>query len=344
MADHTLDFVASMTVCPSDIRKVREHIGLAQSRLDPLSNVLMTPLFSNTDSLEMVREMAGEGRRIYFDSGGYYVQIGRLKYEELYMPLLEAYRSNQWASVYTLPDHVPLSQDNGETVAQKVRDTIDYSTHFFHEMPDQLKPRAMPVVQGHTYEHIDACLTAYLKLGVKWIGFGSFGTMGSNNEINVATQGAVKLAKYVIEVAHSYGVKVHLFGLGTPALVAMLKGIKADSFDSATWLKSAGFGQVFLPFMRAYNISHRNTVSELQRGITFQQFNEWRKLTKHNCALCKSLPQMQKSKMYRAAHNLVVMAETVDTVNQGEFDLIQSIYHNGSVKYRGEFEKWLQSS
>lgn len=342
MTVHKLHFVASMTICPSDIRKLRQHIALAQPELDPLESVLVTPLFANTNSLQMAQEMAEVGRRVYFDSGGYYVQVGKLKYEELYIPLLRAYRANRWAAIYTLPDHVPLSQDDPDTVTQKVRDTIDYSTHFFHEMPDELKPRAMPVVQGHTYEHIDACLGAYFKLGVKWIGFGSFGTMGSNNEVNIATQSAVELAKYVIEVAHSYSVKVHLFGLGTPALVAMLKGIQADSFDSSTWLKSAGFGQIFLPFMRAYNISHRNTTSELQRGITFQQFDRWRKLTGHHCKLCESPLQMQKSKMYRATHNLIVMAETVDTVNRGDFELIQSIYHNGSVKYRGEFEKWLQ--
>jgi hypothetical protein len=53
---------------------------------------------------------------------------------------------------------------------------------------------------------------------------------------------------------------------------------------------------------------------------------------------------MQISKMYRAAHNLIVMAETVDMANRGDGDLIQLIYQIGSIKYRGEFEKWLQSN
>src|SRR3990172_6315714 len=141
MPDHKLGFVASMTVCPSDIRKIRQHVELAEASVDPLRNVLVTPLFVNADSLSMAREMADEGRRVYFDSGGYYVQIGKLKYEELYMPLMEAYRINRWATIYTLPDHIPLSKDDPETVAQKVRDTVDYSTHFFNEMPDELKPR-----------------------------------------------------------------------------------------------------------------------------------------------------------------------------------------------------------
>lgn len=341
--NHQLRFVASMTVCPSDIRKIQQHVVTAQASVNPLKNILVTPLFISRDSLDLVKEMSARGSEVYFDSGGYYVQLGRLKYEELYMPLLEIYRANQWAALYTLPDHVPLSQDPPEIIEQKVRDTIDFSTHFFHEMPDAIKPKAMPVVQGHTYEQIDACLDAYFKLGISWIGFGSFGTMGANNEVNIATQSAVELAQYVTEVAHAHGVKVHLFGLGTPALVAMLKGIEADSFDSATWLKSAGFGQIFLPFMRAYNISHRNTTSELQRGITFDQFNNWRELTQHSCALCTDLQQLQASKMYRAVHNLVVMAETVNMANVEAHDVIKTIYHSGSVRYREEFEKWLQS-
>lgn len=341
MDNHTLQFVASITVCPSDIHKFQRHLQVAAKPLDPLANVLITPLFVSPESLRLTEKMAAIGKRVYFDSGGYYVQMGKLQYHELYMPLMEAYKANRWASLYTLPDHVPLSQDKPEVVAQKVRDTITYSTLFFQEMPDELKPRAMPVVQGHTYQQVDSCLEAYIRLGVSWIGFGSFGTVGAKSEVNVATQGAVELARYVIQVAHSHNIKVHTFGLGVPALVAMLKGIEADSFDSASWLKSAGFGQVFLPFMRAYNISYKYTVSELQRGITFEQFEDWRVLTGHRCNFCRSLEDLQKHKMYRAVHNLIVMAETVAMANEKKHPQIQAIYKSGSTKYRDEFEKWL---
>ncbi|MBI5668044.1 MAG: hypothetical protein HZC41_08540 [Chloroflexi bacterium] len=339
---NNLQFVASVTICPSDIQKVRKHVEIAKTATDPLHSVLITPLFANPRSLMMVRDLAESGKQVYFDSGGYYVQIGRLRYEELYMPLLQAYRANPWASIFTLPDHVPTTQDDPDTVECKVHDTITYSTLFFQELPDNLKPRAMPVVQGHTVRQIDACLQAYIRLGAKQIGFGSFGTSGKKSEINVATNGSVGLAKYVIQVAHSHGMKVHVFGLGAPALVAMLKGIKADSFDSSSWLKAAGFGQVFLPFMRAYNISHNYTVSELQRGITFNQFDEWKTLTGHHCKLCEELDNLQKHKMYRAAHNLIVLAETIAMVNQGDFSRIKQIYVKGSGKYRQEFDRWLQ--
>ena len=339
-----LTFVASLTVCPSDIRKIRRHLSSTKTPFDPLRNILITPLFASRESLKLAEQMSSEGTNVFFDSGGYYVQIGRLRYEELYIPLMKNYKENRWASVYTLPDHVPLSQDNPSVVEQKVRDTVTFSTFFFQEMPDELKHRAMPVVQGHTYAQIDACLEAYIKLGVRRIGFGSFGTVGAVSEVNVATQSAVELAKYVIEVAHSHGIKVHTFGSGVPALVAMLKGIRADSFDSSSWQKSAGFGQVFLPFMRAYNISYKSAVSELQKGITFEQFEEWRKLTGHRCYFCDSLMELHQHKMYRAIHNLLVIAETVHMVNSGHIEKIESIYKQGSGKYRNEFQKWLRAS
>lgn len=342
MSLHSLDFVASLTVCPSDIRKIQQHLELANVSLDPLRNVLITPLFAAPRSLQMVREMAEKGTRVIFDSGGYYVQIGRLRYEELYLPLLEVYKANRWASHYTLPDHVPTSQDTPETVEHKVQNTITFSTLFFQEMPDDLKSRAMPVVQGHSLRQIDSCLRAYINLGVQQIGFGSFGTAGKNNEINVTTNNAVDMAKYVVHVAHAHNMKVHIFGVGRPALIAMISGIQADSFDSSSWLKAAGFGQVFLPFMRGYNVTYNANISELELGITFKQFREWVALTAHKCELCNSFIDLQNRKMHRAVHNLIAVAETADMANRKEYKRIQEIYSVGSPKYRNEFTKWLQ--
>src|SRR5690606_4978049 len=55
MDNHTLSFVASMTVCPSDIRKIRQHVTLAEPSVDPLQNILVTPLFVNDDALAMAQ-------------------------------------------------------------------------------------------------------------------------------------------------------------------------------------------------------------------------------------------------------------------------------------------------
>lgn len=317
---------------------------MAKSTIKILQNVLVTPLFVSKRSLSLIRSMAESGSSILFDSGGYYVQMGKLRYEELYLPLLRTYRANSWASLFTLPDHVPTSRDTPEIVDHKVNDTLNFGTLFFQELPDDLKHKAMPVVQGHTQSQIDRCLSTYIKLGVKQIGFGSFGTSGKNNEINVTTTGSVEMAEYVVDVAHSFGIKVHIFGVGRPALICMIGGIKADSFDSSSWLKAAGFGQVFLPFMRGYNVTYNANTSRIEVGISIDKFKEWVDITRHECDLCRSFANLQENKMYRAVHNLIAVAESVQILNRADYTLIERILQNGSPKYRGEYGKWLRPS
>jgi queuine/archaeosine tRNA-ribosyltransferase len=339
----SLKFFTSLTLTPSDIRKITTHLTDAGYALsDYLDNILVTPLFVAEDSLQRVQMLKlKHDAKVMFDSGGYYIQTGKLAYEELYYPLMKFYLNNQWADVYTLPDHVPTSQDTQSDVWKKVDNTVRYSKLFFDELPPQLQQRAMPVVQGHTFEQIDHCLKFYINMGVKFIGFGSFGTYGQNGEANIATNDSVALARYVVEVAERYGIKAHFFGLGAPALVAMIYGCGAYTFDSSSWIKAAGFGQVFLPFMRAYNISHRNGGSELQKGITVQHFQQLRELTRHQCPFCEDIDGLQQRKMYRTVHNLIVIKETVNIINSGDFDNVRNIYEHGSLRYQKEYEKWL---
>jgi queuine/archaeosine tRNA-ribosyltransferase len=337
-----LKFFTALTLCPSDIRKICRLLSEHRVALNPLRNVLVTPLFVQTESLDLIERIKNEfGTTVMFDSGGYYVQIGKLRYHELYYPLLQFYQQNDWADVYTLPDHVPTSQDTEDDIWMKIRDTVRYTRLFYEELPSDIQARAMPVVQGHTVSQVDHCLESYLELGVKYVGFGSFGTYGKNNEVNIATNSAVDLARYVIDIAHSNGIQVHLFGLGAPALIAMIYGIDASSFDSSSWIKSAGFGQVHFPFTRGYNISHRNGRSKLQRGITLEEFEELRSLTRHACPFCNSVSKLQKHKLYRALHNLLATEQAVDMINAREHGVIRSIYKQGSPRYRREYEKWV---
>ncbi len=337
-----LKFFTALTLCPSDIRKISRLFKEYKVDSTPLDNILVTPLFIQEDSLDQIQKIKSQqDSTVMFDSGGYYVQIGRLTYQELYYPLLKFYKNNRWADIYTLPDYVPTSQDTIEEIQAKVDDTVRYTTLFFQELPPDLQARAMPVVQGHTMEQVDYCLKHYLPLGTRYLGFGSFGTVGKNSQVNIATDSAVDLAKYVIDVAQKNKIQVHLFGLGAPALVAMIRGIGAGSFDSSSWIKSAGFGQIHLPFTRGYNISHRNGRSELQKGITIRKFEELRVRTQHECPYCQSIDLLQREKMYRALHNLISIRQSVDMINQERYELIREIYENGSPRYRKEYQKWL---
>lgn len=336
-----IKFVTALTLTPSDIRKIRTLLRRYKVPKNPLQHLLITPLFAHEESLGQIRELSEKGASVTFDSGGYYVQIGRLEYYELYYPLLEFYKDNDWADIYTLPDHVPTTQDAPEDVWIKVQETVDFSRLFFWELPSKLQQRAMPVVHGHTYEQVDYCLEHYIELGVRHLGFGSFGTFGKNSEVNVTTESSIDLARHVIEIANSYDIAVHLFGLGAPALVPMISSIGASSFDSSSWIKAAGFGQVFLPFMRAYNISHRNGRSELQKGITVRKFEQLKDLTGHYCPFCEDIDVLQQEKIFRTMHNLISIDQTITVLNNGEFERIKRIYQGGSPGYREEYDRWL---
>ncbi len=338
----TLNFFASITAVPSDFRKIESSLAKVNSNLDPLAHVLTTPLFLNKEAIDSVRCFQVErGSEVCFDSAGYYVQVGKIGYHELYMKLLHCYRANRWADRYVLPDYVPLSSDTFEQVEEKVRETVYYSCLFFEEMPDELKPKAMPVVHGRTRAQVEYCLEHYLKLGVEWVGFGSFGTFGKNNETNVATQSAVENARLVVKIATDHGLRVHLFGLGAPALAGMIHSIGAASFDSASWFKAAGFGQVHLPLMRGYNITYNNSLSEIQKGITWDDFTRLKQVTQHDCIYCADYQTLASHKMHRVIHNLLVINESVNMLNLGQFDRARAIYEQGSIKYKEEYKQWL---
>ena len=338
----TLDFFASITSAPSDVRKIEQYLESANPESNALAHVLTTPLFMSQQALGIIQRFQQQrGSEICFDSAGYYVQVGKIQYHELYMKLLQCYRTQSWADRYVLPDYVPLSSDTDAQVEEKVRQTVYYSCLFFQEMPDELKVKAMPVVHGRTRAQVEYCLEHYLTLGVEWVGFGSFGTFGKNNETNIATQSAVDNARLVVRIAQQYGLKVHLFGLGAPALVGMLYSIGANSFDSASWFKAAGFGQVHMPFTRGYNITYQNSRSSIQKGITWEDFTRLKEITGHTCLYCSDYQTIASHKMHRVVHNLLTVSESVHMLNQGKFEHARTIYEQGSAKYREEYKRWL---
>ena len=337
-----LTFFASLTDGPSVFRRTLELLRAISPETLPFSNVLSTPIFLNQDAMQILRSIQARGGTVCFDSGGYYVQVGKIDFYSLYRRVLETYKQNQWADWYILPDYVPTSADSGEDVSFKVRETVSFSTMFYQEMPDDLKDRAVPVVHGRTAKDIDYCLESYLKLGVCAVAFGSFTTCGKGQEANIATHAAIAHVRTIVQVARSAGLRVHLLGLGSPSLVAMLRGVGTSSFDSASWIKSAGFGQVHLPFIRGYNVTYRSGVSEIQKGITWERFLELKEVTGHSCMYCESYEMLTEKKMHRAIHNLLCITESVQMVNAGNMDRIAHIYKNGSPKYRKAMAEWLE--
>lgn len=328
-----MQFVASVTRNASDIRKISRLWRESGDSRNPLKNVLITPLFTPPSTLKLIREMRekGEIEQVYFDSGGYFVQMGRLSYEDMYWYLLQFYRANDWADWYVLPDYVPLSSDKEDEVWYKVRRTADGSKLFFLEMPSSLRGKALPVVQGNESRQIEYCLETYVRLGVQQVGFGSFGTNGKSSSVNSVTSNSLRILGELSEILMQEKLNLHAFGVGNPPVIYLLNQAGVDSFDSVGWMKTAGFGKIFMPLTRAYNVTYRDPMA---RGLKEDAFNTLKELSNHDCYFCQSFPQLRESRDYRVMHNLTVVLDTLEMIDKGvDSNLVERILQTYSPTY-----------
>lgn len=310
-----MQFIASITREPYQIRKLLRLWLEGGDKRNPFARVLITPLFTHPRSLTLIRDMKATGQieQVYFDSGGYFVQTGRIDYYEMYWRLLRFYEANDWGDWYVLPDHVPSSSDDLDTVWSKVRETAQLSCQFYHEMPIPLQERALPVVHGHSIEQVEYCLKMYTDLGVQRVGFGSFGTGGKGNGVNTLTPHALSSLSLLSNLLAQQGIHVHAFGVGTPPVIYLLDKVGVHSFDSVGWMKTAGFGKIYMPLVRAYNITYNDPNA---RGLTEERFNILKAETGHSCYFCRSFDQLVKERDLRMMHNLTVILDTIELLEK----------------------------
>ena len=310
-----LHFVASVTRGASEIRRIRTLWEESGDVRNPLLRVLVTPLFTPPSTLRLIRQMRETGAvsEVWFDSGGYYVQMGRITYDEMYVRLLDFYRANTWADCYVLPDYVPTSSDSYDDVWHKVRRTADGGALFWSEMPEQLKPKALLVIHGHDVHQAEYCVARYLAIGARRVGFGSFDTNGKANSVNSVTSASLDLMIHLRSILHQSGIPLHAFGVGTPPVIYLLHKIGISSFDSVGWMKTAGYGKIYMPFVRAYNITYRDSGA---RGLSYDAFQKLKQVTGHSCYYCQSFETLRRDRFARIMHNLTVVLDTVQNVRE----------------------------
>lgn len=313
-----MDFVASMTHRPTELRQIIELWRQSGDPRNPFARTIYTPLFAQQGVRQLMADEYRTAGGVMFDSGGYFVQQGVITYESLYQRLKTFYESNKWGAWYVLPDYVPTSNLSATEVDERVQATITVTRLFHTEMPNELRPRALPVVQGYTREQIKACVDAYADLGVSYIGFGSFETSGNNNSINMVHRQSYEMAAFVKEQADKHDLKVHLFGIGTPEILHKFKALEIDSFDSSGWSRTAGFGNVYLPFIGRRNISTRMIRDIGGQAYRQEDFLRLKDATGHECPFCQDYEKLKHSRIGQMVHNLFVMMDTVEGLNQGK--------------------------
>lgn len=305
-------FVLSLTNHTQAIRTLIASWESGADSRNPFANLIITPLFASDSALAIVRDLKERGAQVFFDSGGYQVQMGRIRYEELFRRLLEVYRAYDWADWYVLPDFVPSSADSEEEVEIKVRDTLDYARLFLSRMPSDFIERAIGVVHGRTEEQVRRCVEAYARIGVRYLGFGSFGTSGPRGSVNVISRNSVRLLQVLQTLADDLHLRIHVFGIGGPSSLARLvgAGIRPASFDSAGWWKAGAYGNIFFPGRSQIHLTALPASPD-----TWAQIEQEKNRTGHRCPFCRDVPLLYVSRQHRILHNLAVILDIVNNLN-----------------------------
>lgn len=278
----------------------------------PFRNVMITPLFMPPSGMRVIRQWMERGviENMYFDSGGFYVQMGRIGYVELFAQLLSLYTRERWATWYVLPDHVPTSSDSADQTWTKVRDTAEYGKMFYELLPGDLQNKSIPVIHGFTSEQIEYSYQSATQLETGYLGFGSFSTSGKSASVNKLTAKTHSVLEEIMTFITRIGMKLHAFGVSTPPVLHLLRQLKLFSFDSIGWMKTAGYGKVYMPYIRAYNITFRDSSAQT---ITPAEFAEMKQITGHECYFCRSFRELHDKRFFRIMHNLAVMMDMIHT-------------------------------
>lgn len=305
-------FVASFSAGASELQRLFELWELGGDfERNPFAHVIYSPIACPSSTTKFLQQQKEEEKikSVWLDCGAYQVQQGKRSYDDLLTFLDKFYRENQWADGYVLPDIVPLTTDDDETVEYKVRDTLYYCEKFYHQLPEYVQERAIAPVQGRTINQIDRCIKTYARLGIRRIGFGSWGTSGPNGSVNMLSQDSLALFKKVYNIAREKGMQVHCFGIGGPNSYNRLRknNLIPHTLDSTTWWKAGGFGSIFFPNKSQIQITVRRSIETTKAGV-----EKLKRDTNHSCFFCQNIEQLRASRNHRIMHNLVAWLDTLE--------------------------------
>src|SRR5258708_6192114 len=265
----------------------------------PFPTAIVSPLFARSGILDRLYRHRTECK-VIFDSGGFHVQQGRLGLKSASKQLRQLYRENSWAHRFTLPDAPITSHDSREVISRKLSSTRSQYRRFPADLPSSLRSRFLPVVHGTTSRELRQSALAARRVGSKSIGFGGFSTSGPNAGVNSVTHDNLRLLTEFAALCTKWSLDLHVFGIGGPAAIAVLHYLPIKTFDSAGWIRTAAYGNVYLPYVGAVNITG---AASSRRFVAPRDFRRILNKTSHTCAFCQDPKLLASSWHYRALHN-----------------------------------------
>jgi hypothetical protein len=108
---------------------------------------------------------------------------------------------------------------------------------------------------------------------------------------------------------------LHLFGVSSPALMAKFPRFLATSFDSSGWMRTAGYGNVYLPFQSRRNVTHGASALSCGAGLSAAAFYTACAESGHECPFCRDFDRIRRDRYARMLHNAIVFREMTARLN-----------------------------
>jgi queuine/archaeosine tRNA-ribosyltransferase len=223
------------------------------------------------------------------------------------------YQENIWADRFALPDVPITSCDSRRIAKQKLYSTRRQYKSFPTGFPEILRPKFLPVVHGTTSREVIRNARAARSVGSKSLGFGGFSTSGPNSGVNSFTPQNLRLLVQFAALCTQWGLDSHVFGIGGPAAIAVLNYVPINTLDSAGWIRTAAYGNVYLPYVGAVNITG---AASSRRFVTRREFSRLRNATDHACPYCADHSLLSRSWPHRALHNYCTVTQTTRALDK----------------------------
>jgi hypothetical protein len=80
-------------------------------------------------------------------------------------------------------------------------------------------------------------------------------------------------------------------------------------------MRTAGFGNVYLPFKGRRNVTHGASSVTCGVGLSASEFYRLAEETGHSCPFCADYRRLQQDRHVRMLHNAIVFDEMTRTIN-----------------------------
>ena len=228
---------------------------------------------------------------IFLDSGGFQAMIRNISIN--LNSLTKIYKVAKADYFFSL-DYPCISNENLKKSMQKT--ILNYKK--LREKVKNIIPVVHPPIERALKEY-----EAYIAHDPKYLAIG--GLVPLMRTTKGISDGRKKVVEIIAEIRNRFRSSIHVMGLGAPTVIPLLKVLKCDSTDSASWRIKAAHGKIMLPNGGERHITNKSA----KFGVVKLREEEKRALDKLNCPVLKEYgwEKLESSFEVRALFNAWIM-------------------------------------